>query len=99
PPPGPATAFPGNVVMAGLGPYWLDAAAFPGYFLKPDDDLEGIRLEINAELIGRHIAPPLHIRALMAAAPPPGSPAALHQHILARRLERWGVRLTEINPE
>lgn len=96
---GPAAAFPGNVVVAGVGPYWLDAAVFPGYFLKPDDDLERIRLEINAELIGRHIAPLLHIRVLMAAAPPPDSPAARHQEILARRLERWGVRLMAINPE
>ena len=90
-----ATAHLDNTLVLETGPYLLGTAAFPAYFLKPDATPERIRLEIDADLFGQHLAPFFDIRYRLVGSEPVDPLARFYNRILRQRLARWDIRLIE----
>lgn len=85
-----------NAIATDIGPYRLNAATFPTYFLSPEDQPDRVRIELELDLFGRHIAPAFHIRTRVSGTEPLDPGARLYNQIMRQRLARWNVRLLEI---
>lgn len=80
--------------------YSLDAASFPTYFLKPDDPVARIRMELDATLFATRIAPHFGItRRFVGSAPDNPADDPAYTAILRRQLPTHGIALTEIEPQ
>jgi [citrate (pro-3S)-lyase] ligase len=90
------TAHLKNVIVTDFGPYRLSAATFPTYFLGVDDQPDRIRIEIEVDLFGKHIAPAFHIRTRVSGTEPLDPVARLYNQIMRERLARWDIRFLEI---
>lgn len=86
-----------NAVVTDTGPYRLRADAFPGYFLRPDDDADRIRVNLEGRLFGRHIAPPFHIRTRVVGSEPLDPAGRGYNQMIRPRLAEWDIRLVEID--
>lgn len=85
-----------NAVVTDTGPYRLRADAFPGYFLRPDDDADAIRMGLEGQLFGRHIAPPFHIRSRVVGSEPLDPAGRGYNQMIRPQLAQWDIRLVEI---
>lgn len=85
-----------NAVVTDTGPYVVSSATFPVYFLNPTDQPDQIRIEIDVDLFGRHIAPVFAIRTRAVGTEPLDPASRTYSQLMKRRLERWSVRLLEI---
>lgn len=90
------TAHIPNAIVTDTGPYLLSSATFPAYFLKPGDQPDQIRLDIDVDLFGRHIAPVFQIRTRIVGTEPLDPVLRAYNQTLRRRLGQWDIRLVEI---
>jgi [citrate (pro-3S)-lyase] ligase len=51
------TADLANVSVLDTGDYAVSSVTFPAYFLKPDEDVQALQMEIDLILFGKHLAP------------------------------------------
>ncbi|QTF93488.1 hypothetical protein [Halomonas sp. BM-2019] len=86
-----------NAVVTDTGPYRLRAEAFPSYFLGPDDDAERIRVNLEGQLFGRHIAPAFHIRTRVVGSEPLDPAGRGYNQLIRPALAEGEIRLVEID--
>lgn len=75
--------------------YRLDAASFPSYFLKPDDPVARIRMELDATLFASRIAPHFDIVRRFVNS----DPNCADNETLRRILPEYGIALSEIEQQ
>ena len=85
-----------NVTVVESGPYVLSDATFPGYFLKPGQSKDELRLEMDMALFAQHLAPFFHIDARFVGAEPLDPIARAHSRIMETCLAEHGIRLVQI---
>jgi [citrate (pro-3S)-lyase] ligase len=90
------TAHVSNAVVTDAGAYALGAATFPAYFLDPGEVPDQVRLELDADLFGQHLAPAFQIRTRVIGSEPGDPTIRRYNSILRQRLPRWNVRVEEI---
>ena len=88
-----------NVTVVDAGPYVLNDATFPGYFLDSEAARNQLRLEMNTELFAQHLAPYFHVVKRFVGAEPLDPAVRSHTQIMQRRLAEHGIRLVEIPRE
>ncbi len=88
-----------NVIVIDAGPYVLNDATFPGYFLKPGESKDPLRLEMDMGLFARHLAPYFHITTRFVGTEPLDPVARSHNQIMKQCLAEQGIRLEEIARE
>lgn len=89
-----------KVIVLDSADYSLDAASFPTYFLKPDDPVARIRMELDATLFATRIAPHFGITRRFVGSVqdnPADDPA--YTATLRRLLPAYGITLSEIEPQ
>ena len=85
-----------NAIVTATGPYVVSSATFPVYFLNPADKPDQIRIEIDIDLFGRHIAPAFAVRTRAVGTEPLDPVSRAYSQIMKRRLDQWGIQLLEI---
>lgn len=88
-----------NAVVTDTGPYRLPVDRFPGYFLRPGDDAAKIRVGLEEQVFGRHIAKPFHIETRVVGVEPPPSTDPGYHSMIRPHLARWDIRLREVGPD
>jgi [citrate (pro-3S)-lyase] ligase len=81
-----------KVVVLDLAHYRIGAATFPTYFLKPDDPVATIRVELDATLFATRIAPFFGIARYFTGA----EPGADHA-VAARVIQAHGIEVSAIS--
>lgn len=85
-----------NVAVLDLAHYQIGAATFPTYFLKPDDPVEMIRMELDMTLFASRIAPCFGIGQCFVGSQPDCAPTRSYKEAMQRLLPRHGIEVTEI---
>lgn len=85
-----------NVVVLDTARYQIGAATFPTYFLKPDDPVEMIRMELDLTLFASQIAPYFGIGRCFVGREPDDAAARSHKEAMQGLLPRHGIAVTEI---
>lgn len=85
-----------NAVVTDTGPYVLSSATFPAYFLDPSEEPDEVRMALDVDLFGRHIAPAFHVTTRVIGTRPTDPRHRRYNRILGQRLGRWGIRLEQI---
>ena len=88
-----------SAVVTDTGPYRLPVDRFPGYFLRPGDDANQIRIGLEEHLFGRHIAKPFQIRARVVGVDPLQPDGRSYHQMIQPHLARWDIRLLEVGPD
>ena len=90
------TAHIANAVVTDTGPYALGSATFPAYFLTGGEEPDQVRLELDAELFAKHLAPAFYVRTRVVGSEPADPASRRYNQILRQRLRGCSVRLEEI---
>ena len=85
-----------RVMVTDTGPYSLGAATFPAYFLKREESVDEVRLEVDAELFAAHLAPAFHLVSRVVGTEPLDPTLRHYNRIVQRTLERHEIRLHEV---
>jgi len=86
-----------NVVVLDTARYQISAATFPTYFLKPDDPVEVIRMELDLTLFASRIAPYFGIGRCFVGSEPGDTAARSYKEAMQGLLPRHGIAVTEIS--
>jgi [citrate (pro-3S)-lyase] ligase len=85
-----------NVVLLDIAHYRIGADSFPTYFLKPDDPVEMIRMELELTLFAARIAPCFGIGRCFVGSEPDCAAARSYEESMQGLLPRHGIAVTEI---
>jgi [citrate (pro-3S)-lyase] ligase len=85
-----------NVIVLDSGPYLVSAATFPTYFLKRDDPVATIQMELDVILFATGIAPFFGITRRFVGSEPNCALTARYNATLRRLLPLYGIELSEI---
>lgn len=88
-----------NAVVTDTGPYRLPVDRFPGYFLRPGDDAAKIRVGLEEQVFGRHIAKPFHIQTRVVGVEPPPFTDQSYHAMIQPHLARWDIGLREVGSD
>ena len=85
-----------NVLILDTGPYIVSAATFPSYFLKKDDPVARIQMELDISLFGRMIAPYFGITQRFIGTEPVCQMTHAYNQAMQRLLPDFHIRVTEV---
>lgn len=85
-----------NATVLDTAHYRISAASFPTYFLKPDDPVEMIQMELDLTLFASRIAPYFGIGRCFVGSEPDCAPARSYKEAMQRLLPRHGIAVKEI---
>jgi [citrate (pro-3S)-lyase] ligase len=85
-----------NAIVLDTAHYRISAASFPTYFLKPDDPVEMIRMELDLALFASRIAPYFGIGRCFVGSEQDCAPPPSYKEAMQRLLPRHGIAVTEI---
>lgn len=85
-----------NVIVLDTSDYCVSAATFPTYFLKKDDPVAQIQMELDVSLFASQIAPFFDIKRRFVGTEP-NCPLTQHYNLTMKQLlPLYGIELTEI---
>lgn len=90
------TAHLTNVVVTDTGPYVLGRATFPAYFLNQGEEIDLVRMELDAELFGKCLAAAFQIAIRVVGSEPTDPVSRRYNQCLRQRLTDWNIQLVEI---
>jgi [citrate (pro-3S)-lyase] ligase len=85
-----------NVRVLDTSRYAVSALTFPAYFLKEDDPVAAIQMELDLRLFARHVAPFFHVRRRFFGTEPACATTRAYNDAMRRVLPALGVAVTEI---
>ncbi len=85
-----------NVSVLDTSDYAISQVTFPGYFLKQDDDLQTLQMEIDLMLFGRHIAPFFNISKRFIGTEPFCPTTRRYSEIMTRVLKNYAVETVQL---
>ena len=85
-----------NVLILGTSHYAVSNATFPTYFLKKNDPVARIQMELDLNLFGSRIAPFFHITRRFAGSEPCCGLTHHYNETMKLILPLYGITLTEI---
>lgn len=85
-----------NVVVLDSSHYAVSAVTFPGYFLKDDEDLAQLQMEIDLLLFGRHLAPFFHITQRFIGTEPYCRTTRSYSQTMLELLPRFGIETVQL---
>jgi [citrate (pro-3S)-lyase] ligase len=85
-----------NVVVLGSGCYAVSAQTFPSYFLKRDEDVPALQMEIDLTLFAEQIAPFFSLRRRFVGHEPYCATTRQYNETMSRVLPRFGLELVEL---
>ena len=85
-----------NVVVLDTSRYIVSSATFPTYFLKKDDPVARIQMELDVALFAAHIAPFFGITRRYAGTEPCCALTAAYNATMRHLLPRFGIEFIEI---
>jgi [citrate (pro-3S)-lyase] ligase len=85
-----------NVTVLDTSSYAVGAATFPTYFLKRDDPVARLQMELDATLFAARVAPALGVSARFVGTEPTCAMTAAYNAAMRRILPAHGVALREI---
>lgn len=86
----------GNVQVLDTSHYCVSAATFPTYFLKKDDPVAQIQMELDVSLFATQIAPFFNITQRFVGSEPNCALTQRYNLTMKRLLPLYGIELTEI---
>lgn len=86
----------GNLVLLDTSRYVVSGATFPTYFLKKDDPVARIQMELDASLFASRIAPFFGITRRFVGSEPDCALTGSYNATMKRLLPDYGVELVEI---
>jgi [citrate (pro-3S)-lyase] ligase len=85
-----------NVTVLDSSHYAVSAVTFPGYFLKADENLAQLQMEIDLLLFGRQLAPFFHISQRFIGTEPYCRTTRGYSEAMLELLPRFGIETVQI---
>lgn len=90
------TAHLANATVIETGPYALGRATFPAYFLTQGEEIDLVRMDLDGELFGKHLAAAFQIVTRVVGSEPSDPVSRRYNQRLRQRLNQWNIQLLEI---
>ena len=90
------TAHLENVTVLETSDYAVSSVTFPSYFLKADDDIPCLQMEVDLLLFARKIAPPFHIVKRFIGTEPNCLTTRYYSETMLRVLQQEGVETIQL---
>lgn len=85
-----------NVRVLPTGPYLISSASFPTYFLKGQENVEGVQCELDVVLFAKYYAPHFSITRRYVGTEPNCKVTAAYNEAMKALLPTYGITLREI---
>lgn len=85
-----------NVRVLDSSHYAVSAVTFPGYFLKADENLAQLQMEVDLLLFGRHLAPFFHISKRFIGTEPYCRTTRNYSQTMLEILPRFGIETVQL---
>ncbi|MEJ2199819.1 MAG: [citrate (pro-3S)-lyase] ligase [Desulfuromonadaceae bacterium] len=85
-----------NVTILDTSDYAVSNVTFPSYFLKADDDLQSMQMEIDLVLFGKHIAPFFHINKRFIGTEPYCRTTRIYSDTMHRVLASFNIETVQL---
>lgn len=86
----------GNVVVLDSSDYAVSEVTFPSYFLKSDEGVEQLQMELDLVLFGKHLAPFFHIERRFIGTEPYCRTTRTYSETMKRVLLPFGIETVQI---
>ena len=85
-----------NVTILDSADYAVSSVTFPSYFLKEDDDVQSLQMELDLILFAKHLAPFFHIKSRFIGTEPYCRTTRIYSETMKYILEPFGVRTVQL---
>ncbi len=85
-----------NVTILDSGDYAVSGVTFPSYFLKVDDDIQSLQMELDLLLFAKHLAPFFNIRTRFIGTEPYCRTTRIYSEFMRQMLPPFGMESVQL---
>jgi len=86
-----------NVTILDSGDYAVSGVTFPSYFLKADDDLQSLQMELDLLLFAKHLAPFFNVKTRFIGTEPYCRTTRIYSEFMQQMLPPFGMEAVQLD--